>query len=526
MSGPTFAHSAQPQRVSIDWFAAAHDARAQLLRLSTPRPRRFARAQHLSQTEKHLATVNTKPGVHALAQLSALMAPTIPGIATAPVPVLVPLQARGPRGERGRPLRVGSLDNIQFVAGQSGYDAIITVPPKLLRNLGIKTTLQPQLHLAGSALRYGRARDGKRLTGFPDRFTSVSKAVGTDEITYSFQQYGVPYFINTGCRSGPSQDHILTCNDADVIIRAVLPDLQLVGGGAVGGEQLAAVPRHAITPRHPTTRSTDFTYHPPGRLLPGSSEAGRGGSTRRVEYGQALRFPIRRAPVYANSQVFMHWGRCLGERIELPSTPGAHKRYKCRQTGHVLEQFEGHAENYSYPWRDTYCEVRGHGEPADCPLKRGHAGQDLRPSKCRADTDNIDRCQDDVFDVVAVTDGWAWWKTGVHENHLRLNADDGTNKLYYMYLHMSPKSLSAAGMQRGKLVRVRKGQLIGKVGNHWKTNPGGTTTHLHFEIRRGDDIGKPLSPYWTLVRAYERLLGKKGTEIAESRDADLKAGSD
>ena len=30
-----------------------------------------------------------------------------------------------------------------------------------------------------------------------------------------------------------------------------------------------------------------------------------------------------------------------------------------------------------------------------------------------------------------------------------------------------------------------------------------------------DDIGQPLAPYWTLVRAYERLIGARGTEIRD-----------
>ena len=76
--------------------------------------------------------------------------------------------------------------------------------------------------------------------------------------------------------------------------------------------------------------------------MPGTSEAGKGGALRRIEYGNALRFPIQRAPVYANSQVFLHWGNCLRQRIDLPDGPGRYDRYKCRQTDKILEGFEGH----------------------------------------------------------------------------------------------------------------------------------------------------------------------------------------
>jgi murein DD-endopeptidase MepM/ murein hydrolase activator NlpD len=86
-----------------------------------------------------------------------------------------------------------------------------------------------------------------------------------------------------------------------------------------------------------------------------------------------------------------------------------------------------------------------------------------------------------------------------------------------MYLHMSPKALAAAGMKKGKKVPVARGRVIGKVGNYLMATPSDTTAHLHFEIRRlqGDieAVGPSLSPYMTLVRAYERLIGASGKEL-------------
>jgi hypothetical protein len=55
------------------------------------------------------------------------------------------------------------------------------------------------------------------------------------------------------------------------------------------------------------------------------------------------------------------------------------------------------------------------------------------------------------------------------------------------------------------------------VGNWLKTEPGATTAHLHFEIRKQTEMcgsyGCPSSPYWTLVLAYELLINMRGTEI-------------
>ncbi|MFY0612432.1 MAG: M23 family metallopeptidase [Hyphomicrobiaceae bacterium] len=514
MYGIASAERAVPQRVAIDWAAAARDAQSRLLR-SSP--------LYASAIDTNLHSPSINSGLHSLARLGALTAPTIPNVNLAPVPVLAPIKqaTADDKRQRRHPAPVAlarSMEEFQLVVGQSGYDAIMTIRPKQLHNLGIKAMSPVQLHLAGSTLRYANSHPGRIVPGFKGRFANLRKSIDDDQVTYTFQRYGVPYFINAACRSGPSWDRGPSCTEVEAIVRVVLKDLRLVGGAPASGREIGSIHQSKTTRRPAPNHGPRFFYYPPGHLMPGSSEASKGGAISRVEYGKSLRFPIRLAPVYANSQVFMHGGNCLGQRIALPSAPDGRRRYRCQQTNKVLEDVEGHAENYSYPWRDTYCEVRGSGMPIGCPLKRGHAGQDLRPAKCNVGSSSKSRCRGDIFDVVAVTDGWAWWKTGVHENHLRLNADDGTDKLYYMYLHMSPRALKAAGMQRGKLVRVKKGQVIGKIGNYWKTKPGGTTTHLHFEIRRGDDIGDPLAPYWTLVRAYERLLGRKGTEITNERE--------
>jgi hypothetical protein len=58
---------------------------------------------------------------------------------------------------------------------------------------------------------------------------------------------------------------------------------------------------------------------------------------------------------------------------------------------------------------------------------------------------------------------------------------------------------------------VQEKKVIGKVGN-FQDVIGGTTTHLHFEIHPIDPSSR-FNPYMTLIRAYERLIGAKGTEL-------------
>ena len=414
---------------------------------------------------------------------------------------------------------------MEFLPGLSGYDAILTVSAKLLRDLGLAATIEAQLHIAGTFLIYGSGEEGEPVAELQDLYPGIRRSLGTEEVTYTFRKYGVPYFINADCSNTRPAVRSLSCTQADAVIRVVLRDLRLLGGGPV-----SIKPRAKAVVVQPTRISPDFTYFPPGDLLPGTGVQNKGGSANTCVYGDNLLFPIKDFPAYANSQVFMHGGNCGGQMEHLKAQPGDQfERYRCKQNpAKELLQFEGHKENYSYPWRDNLCEARDEdGGPLECPVtKQGHAGQDIRPNKCVGVPGNKARCQIDLFEVVAVIAGKAWWKTGDYENHLRLMYDDPNNKFYYMYLHMSPKALKEAHMKRGKTVPVTAGQWIGKVGNFDKAVANQTTAHLHFEIRRGDNIGQPLSPYMTLIRAYERLIKAQGVPTGKVPDCEVAASPD
>lgn len=203
------------------------------------------------------------------------------------------------------------------------------------------------------------------------------------------------------------------------------------------------------------TASAQFTYRPPGELVSGS---GRGRVDDRV-YAPGIRFPIRDAPAYLNSQV---WG------VGGSAGPGGSQ---CD------------ARNYSYPWRDNYCESRSWDMPL-CPSGTGHQGQDMRGPSCRSE----------VNPVVAVTDGTI---TNVGSYSVYLTAPDGTR---YDFLHMRPVTVRVGQA-------VRRGDIVGYVANEF----GGTATtiHLHFNIRQNvSGIGNVYVPtYMSLVRAYETLVG-------------------
>lgn len=207
-----------------------------------------------------------------------------------------------------------------------------------------------------------------------------------------------------------------------------------------------------------TALAQDFTYNPPGQLVPGS---GTGRADDNV-YVPDMRFPIEVAPAYPNSQV---WGR--GGNFG----PGGGQ---CD------------SQNYSYPWWDNYCESRSWTMPL-CPSGTGHQGQDIRPSTCDRDT----------HWVVASEGGQV---TDIGSYVVYVTSDSGT---LHRYMHMNMNQLAVS---RGQ--RVNKGDRLGLVSNHFGGTP--TTIHLHWDI--GQNIpsagGQVFVPtYMSLVRSYETLLG-------------------
>ena len=204
--------------------------------------------------------------------------------------------------------------------------------------------------------------------------------------------------------------------------------------------------------------AAQFSYRPAGELVPGSG-SGRVDSTT---YVPDMRFPMEEGPAYANSQVYGAGGG-MG--------PGGGQ---CDRS------------NYSYPWRDNYCETRNRSSYSMpmCPDTRGqHQGQDIRPATCANST----------YWVVAATDGTIT-QVGSYSVYLT----DATGRRFD-YLHMSNVQVS-----RGQ--RVRCGDRLGMVSNRFGGTP--TTIHLHFNTLlavRGYAGQVFAPPYMSLVSAYQRL---------------------
>lgn len=222
---------------------------------------------------------------------------------------------------------------------------------------------------------------------------------------------------------------------------------------ALGAIALAALALHA----GPAVAQT-FTYNPAGTLKSGS---GTGHKTTK-NWAPGIRFPIKDAPAYLNSQVYGNGG-VYG--------PGGGQCDKA---------------NFSYPWWDNYCEKRSWTMPL-CPSGKGHQGQDMRATTC----------EKNKWWTVATVSGTI---TSIGTYSVYLKGDDGRT---HRYLHLQKASLQ---VKVGS--KVSKGQLIGKVSNEFGGTP--TSVHLHFDlIAYVSGIGTTyVSPYNALVESYKVLVGQ------------------
>lgn len=213
------------------------------------------------------------------------------------------------------------------------------------------------------------------------------------------------------------------------------------------------------------TQAADDRFGEPGILEPNLK-----GYTGTTVYFPGIRFPIEEAPAFINSQIYGPGGYL--------SDSGNHPDVENKQCAEV---------NYSYPWRDDYCEPRG-WSVALCPNGTGHQGEDIRPGQCRKD----------FFWAVAVADGII---ASVGKYSVTLQTPSGT---LYRYLHLNMGDLAVR-----RLDKVKRGDRIGLVSDWF--GGAATTTHLHFDVKdtvkvNGKLVTGYISPYTSLVVAYKALL--------------------
>jgi hypothetical protein len=495
-------------RVAVDWAAATEQ-------LGPVVASRAVRA-------------STEAPVHgsALDELNAAVTARLPGIAQSPVPVLLPFDVDAYLRDRTQggpaPLAQDSApppapparsiaprtivlnamlnaidpsrdpDQARFFAfghpaffdaGPAGYDATFRFALADVPELAdIRFGGTADVAISASQLIYEVAAPladlGASVPALEADFPGIRRSLVEDYVRYTFVRYGVPYVVATDCfDSAVGRFHHMACRDADRVIQLFLRKLRIVGGAP---QPRPAAPVTATMTRpaldRPAAVSPTFTYYAPGHLAHATGYRGHGGSTDSTVYAN-IRFPIAEAPAFANTQF-----------------------YARRVAGGI----------HAYPWRDNFCESRSF-YLTQCPGGMGHQGQDIGAANCNSASLGDDRCTEHQSDVVAVRDGAILRAPGQEAVWLFVNT--ANEHIRFRYLHMRPKLLDAAAVFSGRTVKA--GELIGQVGN-FSGHENGTSYHLHFDVQVPTRFGWIyVNPYMTLVSAYERLIGGRGTEVSD-----------
>ena len=453
-------------------------------------------------------------------QLNAVTSEFFPAIDQSAVPVLLPFDSAGLLGDRaqGASSIVAShyqsgLRAAAFDAGPAGYDAVFALDPGAAPDMPARVFAHPvEVHITGSLLLYDiddpRAGKGEPVKALASQYPGLRRLIREGYVRYAFTRFGVPYVVSIQCLDSVPRRNRLACREASAVAERLLAALRISGGkprrlpGNIASEPV----------ERPPARSPDFTYRPPGAILANSGYHGQPGRADPAVYTQ-IRFPLRDAPAFANSQSFLNWGNCdFTGRTAAPRTKGG--SYRCKRNDKPLVFDESASENYSYPWQDNFCESRQF-EVGQCATGFGHQGQDIRPSSCPLRNDGADRCEPNRFAIVAARDGIIL--RGFGQQAAFLVIDTALEHVRLRYMHMSPQRMDAEALLNGR--HVAEDEPIGLVSNY-QDYPGGTTSHLHFDLQVFTRDGWLwVNPYATLIASYEHLLAARGTEIPEEPPA-------
>jgi len=426
----------------------------------------------------------------ALVQLNAVTSEFFAGISQSAVPVLLPFDTAGFLAARlnGAPSSL-SVSRYQadfraaemFEAGPAGYDAVFALEPGAGDGMPQRTFAKPvEVQITGSILTYDLddplGGKGEPVKALAAQFPDLRRFIREGYVRYAFTRFGVPYVVSIQCLDSVPRAKRLACREAYPVAERFLKALRIAGGAP--SRPRLDIP--AARAERPVAASADFTYRPPGDIIPNSGYRKQSGRADFTAYSQ-IRFPLEKAAAFVRSQSF---------RNRRPSKP--------------LDQLAN--GNDAYPWQDNFCESRDFGV-GQCSSGFGHQGQDIR-SACSA-RNGDERCDPRQQAVVAVRDGVLIRSPKQQAATLQINTRN--EHLRFRYMHMNPADMDADGVLSGR--RVEEGEKIGVVSNYLD-HPNGTTRHLHFDVQVFTRDGWLwVNPYVTLISAYERLIWGRGREI-------------
>ncbi len=456
----------------------------------TPRTERFQ--TDWDAVRRELPAIPHAANAERLSELNAIAAEIFPAVARSPVPVLLPFAiadyAHDRATDQSAPAESYSFDfqpTKFFLAGPTGYDATFALRPREISGLddiAFRDPVVVQISAFNMLYRLPAARGAtpRQAGEIEKEFPGVRRQILEHTLRYSFERYGIPYVVTIQCFDSAQRRTRLACRNAERIAARFLQALRLVGGNPAA-DNVATPP--AVAAR-PDPVSKVFSYHPVGKLIPGTGMRAPEGDADRTVYAR-IRFPAAEAPAYVATQIYR-------------------KRDKSQP-----EPVEGEPELDTYRWRDNFCEKRDF-QVGQCPSGRGHQGQDITGLTCHAKVDSKIRCRPYNDALVAVRDGMIQREAWNESFFLVVN--EAGERMRFRHLHMHPKQLDRDSIIGGAI--VKEGQPIGTIGNYDR-RPGLTSTHLHFELQVPTRDGYVrVNPYMTLIAAYEHLIGARGTEYS------------
>jgi hypothetical protein len=433
----------------------------------------------------------------ALVQLNAVTSEIFAGIGRSPIPVLLPFDGAAFLAARlnGAPslsaahYQAGFSPADMFEAGLAGYDAVFFLEPGAGDGLPQRVFARPvEVQITGSILTYDiddpLVGKGEPVKALAAQFPDLRRFIREGYVRYAFTRFGVPYVVSIQCLDSVPRARRLACREAYPVAERFLKALRVTGG-------LPSRPRMnipAARAERPPATSADFTYRPPGDIIPNSGSRGRGGRPDFNVYSQ-IRFPLQQASALVNSQSFRNR----------------------KSSSRPLDQLAG--KNDAYPWRDNFCEARDFGV-GQCASGFGHQGQDIRPV-CSPRSEGAEPCDPRQQTVVAVREGVLIRSPKQQAATLQINTRN--EHMRFRYMHMNPTAMDIDGVRNGR--RVAEGEKIGVVSNYLD-GPNGTTRHLHFDVQLFTRDGWLwVNPYVTLISAYERLISGRGREVGPESPA-------
>ncbi|TFV34590.1 M23 family peptidase [Bradyrhizobium frederickii] len=462
----------------VDWRAALDQFRTEI----NSRPRV---AEDFAFAPRRSVPRYDPRATPALVQLNAVSSRFFTGITRSPVPVLLPFDAAAYLdGQRSGAPATLALSRYQadfnpvdmFDAGSAGYSATFSLEPGAGDGMPARVFARPvDVQITGSALVYdiadpagGKGEPVKPLaTLYPD----LRRFIREGYVRYAFTRFGVAYVVSIQCLDSVAKPRRLACKEAYPVAERFLKALRVAGGQRT--RPLTDIASNVLD--RPAQRSPDFTYRPSGDIIPNTGYRKQGGHPDVMVYAQ-IRFPLEKAPAFVRSQSYGKRDRSDGPT--------------------------------AYPWRDNFCESRSF-EVWQCAGGYGHQGEDIRAADCPPPGEGREPCDPKRRAVVAVRD--AIVIRGAKDQAATLQVNSRTEHIRFRYMHMNPHAMNADGVLSGRI--VTEGEKIGVISNYLD-HPAGTSLHLHFDAQVFTRDGWIwVSPYVTLVSAYERLIRARGREI-------------